>query len=253
MMTLDLEGKAALVTGGSRGIGAACCRLLAQAGCDVAINYRTRAEAALKLEKEIRATGRRAVAVGADVADSMQVGSMVSQAVSELGRLDILVSNAGIWTEGRIGSMSDADWHRMMAVNLGGAFHLCRAALPHLAESGEGAIVMVASTAGQRGEAAHSHYAASKGGLIALMRSLAVELAPEGIRVNAVAPGWIRTDMTEPFLRPDTIAESLKEPIPRGRPGEAEDVAGPVVFLCSPLARHITGAVLNVNGGAVLA
>jgi 3-oxoacyl-[acyl-carrier protein] reductase len=139
----------------------------------------------------------------------------------------------------------------MLAVNLSGPFHLCREAVPHLRRRAGSSIVMIASTAGQRGEAFHSHYAATKGGMLALVRSLAVELAP--IRVNAVAPGWIRTDMTEPLLRPETIGESLKEPIPLGQPGDPEDVAGPVVFLASSLARHMTGAVLNVNGGAVLA
>jgi 3-oxoacyl-[acyl-carrier protein] reductase len=252
VLEINLSGKAALVSGGSRGIGAACCRLLARAGCDVTINYRTRADAAAAVRAEVEAMGRSAIIFGADVADSAQVEVMVEQAVAALGRLDILVANAGIWTEGRIDTMTDADWARMIAVNLSGAFHLCRAAVPHLKKSGEGAIIVIASTAGQRGESAHDHYAASKGGQIALTRSLAVELAPFGIRVNAVSPGWIRTDMTEPFLRPEKIAESLKEPIPLGRPGEAEDVAAPVAFLASNLARHITGAVLNVNGGAVL-
>lgn len=249
---IDLSGKAALVSGGSRGIGAACCRMLARVGCKVAVNYRHRADAACRVVEEITEMGHSAVALPADIAHPEQVGAMVAQAAESLGGIDILVANAGIWTEGRIESMTDADWARMIGVNLTGAFHLIRAALPWLSRGREGAICLIASTAGQRGEAAHSHYAASKGGLIALGRSLAVELAPRGIRVNVVCPGWIRTDMTEPFLRPETIAESLKEPIPLGHPGEADDVAGPVVFLCSSLARHITGAVLNVNGGAVL-
>ncbi len=248
---LDLTGKAALVSGGSRGIGAACCRLLARAGCDVAVNYRRRADAAQAVVAGIERLGRRAVAVPGDVANPQLVGAMVAQAVSAFGRLDVLVANAGIWTDGAIDRMTDADWARMIGVNLTGTFHLIREAVPHLRAQEGASIVVIASTAGQRGEAFHSHYAASKGGLLALVRSLAVELAP--IRVNAVSPGWIRTDMTEPFLRPDTIGDSLKEPIPRGQPGDPEDVAGPVVFLASPLARHMTGAILNVNGGAVLA
>jgi 3-oxoacyl-[acyl-carrier protein] reductase len=250
---IDLSGKVALVTGGSRGIGAACCRLLAHAGCDVAVNFRRNGAAARSVVEEVTAQGRKALAVGADVADPMRVGLMLEQVVQELGGLDIVVSNAGIWTRGDIDTMTDADWARMMAVNLTGAFHVARASVGHLRARGKGgSIVFIASTAGQRGESNHSHYAASKGGLIAMTKSLAVELAPHGIRVNAVSPGWIRTDMTKPYLRPERIDESLKEPIPLGHPGEPEDVAGPVVFLASPLARHMTGAVLNVNGGAVL-
>jgi 3-oxoacyl-[acyl-carrier protein] reductase len=249
---IDLTGKVALVTGGSRGIGAACCRLLARAGCDVAVNYRRNGAAANAVVKEVQGEGRRALAAAADVADPMRVGLMVEQVVEELGGLDVVVGNAGIWTHGDIDTMTDADWARMMAVNLTGAFHVVRAAVPHLRARGGGSVVFVASTAGQRGEADHSHYAASKGGLIAMTKSLAVELAPDRIRVNAVSPGWIRTDMTAPYLRPERIEESLKEPIPLGHPGEPEDVAGPVLFLASKLARHITGAVINVNGGAVL-
>jgi 3-oxoacyl-[acyl-carrier protein] reductase len=249
---ITLDGKIALVTGGSRGIGAACCRMLAAAGCDVAINYRMHANRALDVAESVRKLGRRAVAVPFDVANAADAEAMVGQTVRELGGIDILVNNAGIWTDGSIESMTDADWARMIGVNLTGAFHLCRAVVPYLKKRGGGSIVNIASSAGQRGEANHSHYAASKGGILALTKSLAVELAPYGIRVNTIAPGWIRTDMTAEFLTPDRINESLKEPIPLGRPGEPEDVAGPVAFLCSSLARHITGATLNVNGGAVL-
>lgn len=248
---IDLTDKVALVTGGSRGIGAACCRMLARAGCHVVINFRVDGEAARDVARDVERTGRRALPVAADVANPHRVGLMVERAVQEMGGLDIVVGNAGIWTDGPIDTMTDADWARMISVNLSGAFHLARASVPHLRAREGASMVFVASTAGQRGEAHHSHYASSKGGLLALVRSLAVELAP-GIRVNAVAPGWIRTDMTEPHLRPDRIDESLKEPIPLGRPGEPEDVAGAVVFLASRLARHVTGAVLNVNGGAVL-
>ncbi|MFB3908299.1 MAG: SDR family NAD(P)-dependent oxidoreductase [Candidatus Eisenbacteria bacterium] len=251
-MKIDLTGRVALVTGGSRGIGAACCRLFAQAGCDVAINYRRRADLALAVAGDVERAGRRALTVGADVADPARVDLMLQRVAQELGRLDFLVNNAGIWTEGSIDTMTDADFWRMIQVNLAGTFHTCRAAVPLLRRVEGAAIVNVASTAGQRGEAHHGHYAASKGAVLSLTKSLAVELGPRGIRVNAVAPGWIRTDMTEEALRPERIAESLKEPIPLGRPGEPEDVAAPVVFLCSPLARHITGATLNVNGGAVL-
>ena len=249
---ISLEGRIALVTGGSRGIGAACCRLLARAGCDVAVNYRVRADHAQAIANEIASMGRRALPIGADVMNPLSVEAMVGRTVEELGGLDILVNNAGIWTSGPIDSMTDADWARMIGVNLTGVFHTCRSAVPAMKGRGGGSIVNIVSTSGQRGEAGFSHYSASKGGLIALTKSLALELAPSRIRVNAVSPGWIRTDMTADELAPDRIEESLKEPIPLGQPGEPEDVAGPVVFLCSSLARHITGATLNVNGGAVL-
>jgi 3-oxoacyl-[acyl-carrier protein] reductase len=249
---ISLAGRIALVTGGSRGIGAACCQLLAQAGCDIGLNYRLRMDRAAELAAEIEGLGRRAVLLQADVIDPMQVDAIVKQLTEELGGIDILVNNAGIWVRGSIEAMTDADWARTVGINLTGAFHLCRSVVPAMKARGGGSIVNVASTAGQRGEAHHGHYAASKGGLIALTKSLAVELAEHQIRVNAVSPGWIRTDMTEESLEPDRIDQSLKEPIPLGRPGEPEDVAGPIVFLCSDLARHITGATLNVNGGAVL-
>lgn len=247
---IDLTGRTALVSGGSRGIGAACCRFLARAGCAVIVNYRERADAANRLVEEIRASGGRALPLNADIADPLQVDTMVSRGVEEFGGLDFLVANAGIWTGGAVDALTDADWARMIGVNLTGTFHLVRAAVPHMRGRDGAGMVFIASTAAQRGEAFHSHYAASKGGLIAFTRSLAVELAP--IRVNVVAPGWIRTDMSEDSLRPENIAASLKEPIPLGRPGDPEDVAAPVAFLLSPLARHITGAVLNVNGGSVL-
>jgi len=249
---ISLEGKVALVTGGSRGIGAACCRMLARAGCDVAVNYRRQAGLAQAVASEIEAMGHRALPVGADVMNPATVEVMVRRVVEELGGLDILVNNAGIWTAGPIETMTDADWARMIGVNLTGLFHTCRVAVPFMKARGGGSIVNIASTSGQRGEAGYSHYSASKGGMIAMSKSLALELAPFGIRVNVVSPGWIRTDMTAEDLAPDRIEESLKEPIPLGHPGEPEDVAGPVAFLCSSLARHITGATLNVNGGAVL-
>jgi 3-oxoacyl-[acyl-carrier protein] reductase len=250
-LRLDLSGRIALVSGGSRGIGAACCRLLARAGCDVAVNYRRRADAALEIVREIEAMRRRAIAVPGDVANPQYAEGVVGSTVETFGGLDVLVTNAGIWTGGAVETLTDADWARMIGVNLTGTFHLVRAAVPHLRARAGASIVMIASTAGQRGEALHAHYAASKGGVLALARSLAVELAP--IRVNVVSPGWIRTDMTAASLAPEAIGESLREPIPLGQPGEPEDVAGPVVFLASPLARHVTGAILNVNGGAVLA
>jgi 3-oxoacyl-[acyl-carrier protein] reductase len=249
---ISLEGKVALVTGGSRGIGAACCRMLARAGCDVAVNYRRQGGLAQAVATEIEAMGRRALPVAADVMNPLTVEAMIRRVAEDLGGPDILVNNAGIWTAGPIETMTDADWARMIGVNLTGIFHTCRSTVPFMKARGGGSIVNIASTSGQRGEAGDSHYSASKGGMIAMSKSLALELAPFGIRVNVVSPGWIRTDMTAEELAPDRIEVSLKEPIPLGHPGDPEDVAGPVVFLCSSLARHITGATLNVNGGAVL-
>lgn len=217
---IDLSGQTALVSGGSRGIGAACSLMLARAGCNVALNYRRRADAASRVVERITALGRAAIALPADVADPQQVAAMVAQAVETFGGLQIVVANAGIWTDGRIESMTDADWSRMIAVNLSGAFHLVRSCVPWMRRSGGGSICLISSTAGQRGEAEHSHYAASKGGLIAFARSLAVELAP-AIRVNVVAPGWIRTDMTEPFCAPTPSRNRSRSRFPwavRGKP-----------------------------------
>lgn len=248
---IDLTGQIALVTGGSRGIGGACSRLLAQAGADVVVHFRKQAQPALETVATIEAMGRRSFSIATDVMNPIYVNAMVDQIRERMGGLDLVVLNAGIWTDGAIDTMTDADWARMIGVNLTGCFHVARATVPLLKARGGGSLIFITSTAGQRGEAFHSHYAATKGALIAMVRSLAVELAPT-IRVNAVSPGWIRTGMTEHLLTPETIGTSLKEPIPLGRPGEPEDVAGPVVFLASSLARHITGAILNVNGGSVL-
>ena len=197
---IALEGRIALSNRGSRGIGAACCRLLAQAGCDVAVNYRVHADRAQVVASDIAAMGRRALPVAADVMNPFAVDAMTSRVVEELGGLDILINNAGIWTGGPIDTMTDADWARMIGVNLSGVFHTCRAAVPAMRERGGGSIVNIASTSAQRGEAGYSHYSASKGGMIAMTKSLALELAPFRIRVNAVSPGWIRTDMTEADL-----------------------------------------------------
>ncbi|MBK8232254.1 MAG: SDR family oxidoreductase [Candidatus Eisenbacteria bacterium] len=248
---IDLSGQIALVTGGSRGIGGACSRLLARAGADVVVHFRKQAQPALETVAAIEAMGRRSFPIATDVMNPIYVNAMVDQIGERMGGLDLVVLNAGIWTNGAIDTMTDADWARMIGVNLTGCFHVARATVPLLKARGGGSLIFITSTAGQRGEAFHSHYAATKGALIAMVRSLAVELAPN-IRVNAVSPGWIRTSMTEHLLTPQAIGTSLKEPIPLGRPGEPEDVAGPVVFLASSLARHITGAILNVNGGSVL-
>jgi 3-oxoacyl-[acyl-carrier protein] reductase len=248
---IDLVGKTALVTGGSRGIGRACCEMLARAGARIAVNYRIERPSADTLIESIRASGGDAFALAADVARADEAEMMVEEAASRLGRLDILVNNAGIWKGGPVEEISDGEWSEMVGVNLTGTFHVIRAAVPHMKRTG-GRIVNISSTAGQRGESLHSHYAATKGAIISLTKSLAVELAPSGIATNCVAPGWVDTDMTRDALSGAGRKEILAA-IPLARPGRSEEIAAAVVFLASDLASYINGEVLNVNGGSVLA
>lgn len=248
---IDLEGRLALVTGGSRGIGAATVRALAAAGAKVCFSYRERSASAAELVVELQADYREAFAIKADLSTREGCERLVGEAVSQLGGLDILVHNAGIWTGGSIESMTDELWDETMRINLDSAFYLTRSSVAHLRNSGYGRIIYISSTAAQRGEAGHSHYAASKGAVQSLTKSLAVELAPYSITVNAVAPGWVLTDMVTDALSDDEVAE-VEKTIPRGRMAQPEEIAGPVVFLASDLAVHITGEILNVNGGSVL-
>lgn len=250
-MQIDLTGRRALVTGGSRGVGAATARMLARAGADVGISYRSREAEAEAMVAELQGLGVRAWAHAGDLADPEVAAELFRRAESELGGLDILVASAGVWPpeDVPIAEMSTAQWRRTLAVNLDGVFYCVRSAAAMLADSGR--IVLVGSTAGQRGEAHHGDYAASKGALQSLVKGMAVELAGRDITVNCVAPGWIDTEMAEvPYAGGGR--EEIARTIPLGRVASADDVAGPILFLCSPLARHITGEVLNVNGGAVL-
>ncbi|HVQ34540.1 MAG TPA: 3-oxoacyl-ACP reductase family protein [Candidatus Bathyarchaeia archaeon] len=248
---IELHGRSALVTGGSRGIGRACCLALARAGAKVAVNYRVETPSANLLVEEIEAAGGEAFALSADVSQRTDAEMLVDETVARFGGIDILVNNAGIWKGAPVEEISDGEWAEMLGINLTGSFHCVRAAVPPMKEARAGRIVNISSTAGQRGEASHAHYAATKGAVIALTKSLAVELAPYGILVNAVAPGWTVTDMTrEDLLGPRR--ESILKTIPLGRAATPEDVAGAVVFLCSDLASFVTGHVLNVNGGSVL-
>ena len=243
---IDLTGKRAFVTGGGRGIGLATAHLLARAGAKVAIGYRSR-------KPEFDAA--IAAAIAGDLGDPAAAKRAVEEAARALGGkgLDILVVNHGIWppSDVPLAQMGDAQWDGTLRANLDGAFYVCRAGIPHLANGGT--IVLVSSTAGQRGEAFHADYAATKGAVISLTKSLAVELAPQ-ITVNCVAPGWVDTEMSQqPYERgAGSGRREIEKTIPVGRVASAEDIAGPIVFLCSPLARHITGEVLNVNGGSVL-
>jgi 3-oxoacyl-[acyl-carrier protein] reductase len=231
---IDLAGKRAFVTGGGRGIGHATARLLERAGARVVVGYRER-----KPDPPM-------LSVGGDLGDAAVAQRVVAEVARILGGLDIVVVNHGVWPPDAVplAEMSDTQWEGTRRANLDAVVYVCRAAIPHLATGGT--IVLVSSTAGQRGEAFHADYAATKGAVIALTKSLAVELAP-GITVNCVAPGWVDTEMARPALTP-AIATS----IPLGRVASADDIAGPIVFLCSSLARHITGEILNVNGGSVL-
>ena len=249
---IDLKGKRAIVTGGSRGIGRATAIMLARAGADVGIAYRTRDDQAASVEAEIRRAGANAWSVAADLGDPAGAARLFEACDREFGWLDIFVANAGIWPPEYVPlvEMSNEQWAEMMKTNLDSTFYTVREAARRMADGGR--IIIVSSTAGQRGEAGHSHYAASKGAIISFVKSLAVELAPQDITVNAVAPGWVDTDMAAPALEEAGVREQVIAQIPLGRMGSADDIAGPIVFLCSRLARHITGEVINVNGGSVL-
>jgi 3-oxoacyl-[acyl-carrier protein] reductase len=250
-LSIDLAGRAALVTGGSRGVGRAAALLLARAGADVGIGYRSRSAEAERTVAEIRELGRRAWAHPSDIATEEGVDLLFDRARSEAGRLDMVIVNAGIWPpdEVPVSSMTTEQWSRTMRVNLDSVFFTARRAARDIADGG--CIVMVSSTAAQRGEAFHADYAASKGAMISLTKSLAVELAARDVRVNCVAPGWIDTEMVELPMAAEGRANAERA-IPLGRIASADDIAGPILFLCSTLARHITGEILNVNGGSVL-
>lgn len=248
---IDLRGKSALVTGGSRGIGRACCEMLARAGARVAVNYRVERPWGELVAQRICEAGGQAFALAADVAEREEADMLVDEAVERFGGIDILVGNAGIWKGAPVDELSDGEWTEMIGVNLTGVFNVTRAAVPHMKQAGSGRIIHVSSTAGQRGEAGHSHYAATKGAVISFVKSLAVELAPWGILANCVAPGWVATDMTREALEGEA-GERVRREIPLGRPARPEEIAGVVTFLASDLASFVNGEVLNVNGGAVL-
>jgi 3-oxoacyl-[acyl-carrier protein] reductase len=250
---IDLKGRRAFVTGGSRGIGRATSLLLARAGASVAIGYRSRRADADATVNDVTRAGGKAFAVAGDLGDRGAAERAVVAASRALGGIDFLIVNHGVWPPNDVplARMDDAQWEATRRANLDSVMYVCRAAIPGL---GDGArIVLVSSTAGQRGEPFHTDYAAAKGAIISLTKSLAVELAPR-ITVNCVAPGWVDTEMArEPFDRDGGAGRrTIERGIPLGRVASAEDIAGPIVFLCSDLARHITGEVLNVNGGSVL-
>jgi len=247
----NFKGKSVLITGASRGIGAAAAKLFADFGANVVINYYQNRKMAEAVLKQIVAGRGSALLFKADISDSKQCQAMIDWTVKEFGNLDILVNNAGIWAESAIESMTPEILAETINCNLNGSFYCTTAAVPHMKKNKSGNIIFVSSTAGQRGEAYHSHYAASKGALISLTKSLAPELAPYNIRVNCVAPGWVDTDMSHEALISEDGPKYLSL-IPLRRAGTAEEIAWPILFLASEMASFITGEILNVNGGAVL-
>lgn len=250
---ISLKNKVTLITGGSRGIGAACCIKFAEAGARaIVVNYNRDRQAAERIADECRKPGSEALAIKADVSRPAAVDKMIDKTISRFGSLDVLVANAGIWKEAAIERMTERQWDETIDINLKSIYSCCHSAARVMIPRKSGNIILISSTAGQRGEAFHSHYAATKGAIISMTKSLASELGPRGIRVNCVAPGWVITDMTTEALSDAKTRRKVRELIPLGRVATAEEIAGPILFLASELASHVHGEILNVNGGSVL-
>jgi 3-oxoacyl-[acyl-carrier protein] reductase len=253
-MMISLAGKAALITGGSRGIGAAAVKLFAQAGADVVFSFNKAKEAAEQVRQEAGKHGTRVEAFKADVGRHVDNKKLVDFAVSRLGRLDIVVANAGVWNleEQPIEKMTEKQWDDMMRINLKSVYSILHFSVPQMIKQKGGKLIAISSTAGQRGESLHTHYGATKGGIISFVKGLSTELARHNILVNCVAPGWVATDMSNPVIHSKEGGKTIAGAIPLGRPGTAEEIAGPILFLASDLANFMTGEIINVNGGAVL-
>lgn len=246
---IDLTNKVTIITGGSRGIGEACVRLFVNANSKVAFTYKNAKGKAEKLEKEFAG---KVKAYKVSMESETEIFNMVDNTVKDFGKVDVLVHNAGIWNDGTLEKMTLDHWNELIRINLTSTFLFCKACAKYMKQNNYGRMILITSTAGQRGEAFHSHYAASKGGMISFTKSLAVELAPYNITVNSVAPGWVDTEMNDEVFADKEYKESIRKGIPVGRIATAEDIAGPTLFLASDLARHINGEILNVNGGSVL-
>lgn len=249
---LGLADRVAIVTGGSRGIGKAVVSLLASFGTHVVVNYVRDEAAAIAAVNLAQSHNVKALAIQADVSKLSDAERLLQETVEHFARIDFLICNAGIWEGAPVESMTEELWNKTLDINLKGTWSVCRAAVPIMKQQRFGRIVIVSSTAGQRGEPNFSNYAASKGGQISFTKSLAPELGPFGINVNCVAPGWVETEMTTTALTDATQIDSIIKGIPLGRIATPEDIAGAIVFLCSEWANNITGEVLNVNGGSVL-
>jgi len=246
----NLKGKTAVVTGASRGIGKAIAIKLAELGANVVINYRSDSKAVEEVVKEIESKGSKAIAVQGDVSIFIEAENIIKKAVETFGSLDILVNNAGITKDGLILRMKEEDFDKVIQVNLKGAFNCIRHASPIMVKQKSGKIVNISSVVGVTGNAGQINYSAAKAGIIGMTKSAARELASRGINVNAIAPGFIQTDMTE--VLSDKVKESTLNGIPLKKFGTAEDVANAVTFLCSTSADYITGQVINIDGGMVM-
>jgi 3-oxoacyl-[acyl-carrier protein] reductase len=251
---ISLAGKGAVITGGSRGIGAATVRLLARAGADVVFSFHKNREAAQQVEQESRKHGTRVESFRADLRRMADAQALIEFGSERLGQVDILVANAGIWNaeNAPIESLTERQWDEMMQVNLKSVYSVAHFVAPQMIARRSGRIIIISSTAGQRGEAFHSHYAATKGAVISFVKSLATELARHNVLVNCVAPGWVNTDMCKSTLESRSGRKFALAQIPLGRVATTEELAGPILFLASDLATFITGEILNVNGGSVL-
>jgi 3-oxoacyl-[acyl-carrier protein] reductase len=252
-ITLSLRNKVAVVTGGSRGIGAATVKMFVAAGARVMFSYQKNKGAA---EEVVRACGKEnCAALAINLDDTAGAKKLICVAVRRFGRVDILVANHGVWPpqDITVSEMSDTQWRRTIAVNLDSVFGLVKHGVAQMKKQRSGGhVVLVSSTAGQRGEAYHCDYAATKGAVISMVKGLSTELAPEGIYVNCVAPGWVDTEMAAPALNDADMRRRVLEKIPLGRVAAPEEVAAPILFLCTEHAGFITGEIFNVNGGAVL-
>lgn len=247
----NLKGQNVIVTGGSRGIGAATVRLFMEFGCNVAFNYNKNFRAAEELAQLCSKYPGKVQFFECDVSDYQEVQGFIGKVIEQFGWIDILVNNAGIWEYAKIEEMTVDQWRRTMQINLDSVYYLTHLVVKQMKEKTiRGNVVNISSTAGQRGEAFHSHYAATKGAIISFTKSLAAELGKDGIRVNCVAPGWVNTDMSRQALNRES--HQILSQIPLGFIPQPEDIAYPIVFLASDMARAITGEILNVNGGNVL-
>jgi len=245
------KDRTAIVTGASRGVGRATALRLAEAGANVVVNYLKEKEKAEEVVKMCKERGAKAISVQADTSVWEDAERIAETALGEFGRIDLLVINAGIWQGAPIEEMNEEVWDRVINTNLKSAWAVSKACVPAMKKQEKGAIVLVSSTAGQRGEANYSNYAASKGGQISFTKALATELAPK-IRVNCVAPGWIETAMVRPVFQDEEYKRKVIDSIPLKRVATTDDIALSICFLLSDWARHITGEILNINGGAVL-